>query len=241
MSILLLCARCGKKFSPHRASKNPKYCSAACYRSRPKAVTPPCSKCGKPGTHARAGHAAHEFCRTCFHQHQKDTLVDRFWSKVNKNGPVPTHRPDLGPCWLWTAGTHNGYGAFRDKERALGAHVFSLQQHLGRKVHKWVLHQCDVPLCVNPDHLSEGTPAENSADMVAKGRSARGDRSPSRIFIAHRPRGERHHSAKLTEDAVKEIRAQATLKGVMVLARAFGVSKSVIQNVLWRKTWKHVL
>jgi hypothetical protein len=30
------------------------------------------------------------------------SLPERFWKKVDKNGPVPAHRPELGPCWLWT-------------------------------------------------------------------------------------------------------------------------------------------
>jgi hypothetical protein len=29
------------------------------------------------------------------------TLEERFWEKVDKNGPVPAHRPELGPCWVW--------------------------------------------------------------------------------------------------------------------------------------------
>lgn len=46
-------------------------------------------------------------------QYTRATLEERFWSKVDRNGPVPEHRPDLGPCWLWTAYVDaHGYGVF---------------------------------------------------------------------------------------------------------------------------------
>lgn len=41
----------------------------------------------------------------------KRTIEERFWAKVDKNGPMPEGRPDLGPCWLWTAAKiHCPYG-----------------------------------------------------------------------------------------------------------------------------------
>lgn len=97
--------------------------------------------------------------------------VARFWLKVNKNGPVPPHRPELGPCWLWTgARDRGGYGQFSGR-----AHRWSWLIHHGyRPGHGlFVCHHCDNPPCVRPDHLFLGTASDNARDMVAKGRQGR--------------------------------------------------------------------
>jgi hypothetical protein len=49
-------------------------------------------------------------------------LIERFWSKVNKDGPIPASCPELGPCWLWTRSCYyNGYGQFAYGNRASSA------------------------------------------------------------------------------------------------------------------------
>jgi len=86
---------------------------------------------------------------------------ERFWSKVDKNGPVPAYRPDLGQCWVWTAGTSKGYGKFWDGRRSQ-AHRFSYEMHRGAIPDGLDLdHLCRVRNCVNPDHLEPVTRAEN--------------------------------------------------------------------------------
>src|SRR3990167_5038069 len=48
------------------------------------------------------------------HPWHEKTDQERFWEKVDKHGPIPEHRPELGSCWLWTAGQQSaGYGKFR--------------------------------------------------------------------------------------------------------------------------------
>lgn len=88
--------------------------------------------------------------------------VERFWSYVDRAGPVPKWNPDLGACWLWTGGVLGvGYGSFSVNGATLYAHRYSLglleQLLAGLEVD----HLCRVPLCVRPDHLEQVTPAEN--------------------------------------------------------------------------------
>ena len=57
---------------------------------------------------------AGNYHRACYHaarvERSQRTLLSRAWAKVNRNGPVPPGRPDLGPCWVWTAARRFGYG-----------------------------------------------------------------------------------------------------------------------------------
>jgi HNH endonuclease len=79
-------------------------------------------------------------------------------------------------CLLWGGAIRgDGYGAFWDGTRYLGVHRYAWEMANGRAVPLglYVLHHCDTPLCVEPSHLWIGTAADNSADMVRKGRSSR--------------------------------------------------------------------
>ena len=98
----------------------------------------------------------------------KRTLAERFWSKVRK----------ADGCWEWTgAATERGYGVLGRGERGLGnekAHRVSWMLHHGQIPDGlWVLHRCDNPKCVRPDHLFLGTSDDNIADMHAKSQNAR--------------------------------------------------------------------
>lgn len=153
----------------------------------------------------------------------KKTLADRFWEKVDRRGP--------DDCWLWTKATNeHGYGVMRPAGKRSGptvkAHRVSLML-AGVGIDGLVIrHSCDNPPCVNPAHLSVGTKAENSADMVARGRSARGSRSGA---------------SKLAERQVVEIRARCGAGELhRVVAADYGVSRITITNVVNRKTWRHV-
>ena len=87
-------------------------------------------------------------------------VLDRFWSKVEKSNG----------CWLWRgAADPRGYGFFWVNGKQIGAHRFSLSLKLGR-LPLQACHSCDVPACVNPDHLFEGSQQDNMRDCVSKGR-----------------------------------------------------------------------
>jgi len=89
-----------------------------------------------------------------------------------------------------------------------------------------VLHTCDNPPCVNPEHLFLGTQADNMADMSQKGR---------------RTRGSTHGMAKLTEADVVQIRALASSgETLSALASRFGVHFGTISKVVIRRSWRHV-
>ncbi len=96
------------------------------------------------------------------------SLIERFWAKVDKNGPIPEYRPDLGPCWIWTAArTKHGYGQIGSggkRGKILYAHRVSYELHVGelpkdRSHH--LDHLCRVTSCVNPAHLEYVTCSEN--------------------------------------------------------------------------------
>lgn len=148
-----------------------------------------CEMCGAAflGYAHRVRRGLNRFCsKTCGGKYngmnkEKRTIEERFWAKVNKDAPPPSHRPELGACWLWTAGQFRyedgfNYGAFRKDGRNQPAHKVALEMQLGRPLGEGMkaLHRCDTPLCVRNDggqsHLFEGTQTDNMRDMVAKGR-----------------------------------------------------------------------
>jgi len=91
---------------------------------------------------------------------------DRFWKKVNKAGPLPVARPELGECWLWTAYLDKkGYGRFaRDtNHRNYGAHRWVYENEVGPIPGGLVIdHLCRVRHCVNPSHLEPVTTGTNT-------------------------------------------------------------------------------
>ena len=166
-----------------------------------------------------------------------------FWNQVQ--------RCDGDGCWEWTGrrrkrrgvtsiGGHYGMANYEGK--GIGAHRLSWILEHGYIPHgSQVLHRCDNPPCVRPDHLFLGTAADNMADKTAKGRQAKGDGSGSRRHPEKRQRGESHWMAKLTEDDVREIRKRrADGELMLALAKAFGVSEMQISYIVRRKQWTHV-
>lgn len=154
------------------------------------------------------------------HPTPKKPIAERFWKYAGKRG--------ADECWLWAGFiAPDGYGKLQIDGRSVGAHRISWELHNGPIPDGMnVLHQCDVRPCCNPSHLFLGTPADNNADKVAKGRQAR---------------GERQGLAKLNDVQVIEIR-EAYAAGVSsgVLSKQYGVNDATILCVVNRTTWKHI-
>lgn len=92
---------------------------------------------------------------------------DTFWRKVDKDGPVPEYRPDLGPCWLWCGATDPaGYGraSYGVAHRSGLAHRISYELVVGSIPDETphIDHLCRVVACVNPEHLEPVTQQENN-------------------------------------------------------------------------------
>jgi hypothetical protein len=100
-------------------------------------------------------------------------IAERFWPKVDKSGE----------CWIWRgAKNRNGYGTFMLGEFQARAHRVAYELTYGPILDRlMVCHHCDNPPCCNPAHLFLGTVADNAADMVKKGRQARGDHHGFRL------------------------------------------------------------
>lgn len=96
---------------------------------------------------------------------KRKTAAERFWAKVDKNGPVPERRPDLGPCWLWMGAKEQGYGRFavggQSSRHAVSAHRFAYEATARIPRGLELDHLCRNPSCVNPAHLEPVTHAEN--------------------------------------------------------------------------------
>lgn len=143
---------------------------------------------------------------------------DRFWQRVNK----------IGDCWLWTGGLNfKGYGNFsarRNGQMFWKAHRYSWALH-NEKIPKdmMVLHSCDNPWCVNPEHLSLGTSDDNIRQRNERGRTAHG-------------RNTRH--VKLQPEDVIHIRISD--KTHSELAREYDVNPSTIAMARTGQKWKHL-
>lgn len=97
-------------------------------------------------------------------------LIDLLTSHVNKDGDIPTGRPDLGPCWIWTLRTdRNGYGYYSHRHGGTRFVHRIMYEHVEGPIPEGLVldHLCQVRICCNPAHLEAVTQAEN----VRRGRA----------------------------------------------------------------------
>jgi len=168
--------------------------------------------------------------------------LERFWQRVDDADG------DANQCWEFQGHVANhGYGNYwyisetqldaegKPRKRYITAHRFSalIEPRIGTKINAQgacVIHHCDNKICVNPNHLTVGTQADNMQDMIAKGRSN---------YTIYE--GEANGRSKLTEQAVREIRSlyQPGVVTCKQLGEQYGVTEDAVRYVL-KKGWKHV-
>lgn len=167
--------------------------------------------CGIPvaeGNRWRTGHQARK---------RQKSLADRLEHNTQKSDG----------CWIWTGPKgQNGYGylGIGHAGPRVYAHRLAWELAFGKITDSsLVCHHCDNRLCVRPHHLFLGSTADNTHDMIQKKRHSH---------------GERHTSAKLTAEAVREIRTLIPTVSARDLAIRFGVSSGTIHDIKVRKSWK---
>ena len=178
-------------------------------------------------------------------------FVRNFWAKVNLEGTKPDqtnpHYRGLNRCWEWEgARLVGGYGQTKFKRRTFPAHrvSFSLINGFFPVAGIHVLHRCDNPRCVNPDHLFTGTAADNVRDKQRKGRcnSPTGSRHGAKTKPGYAKRAVNKSYSEVSESTVVDLRLYYATGGFLQkrLAEMFGLSGRTVRNILARKTWNHI-
>jgi DNA-binding CsgD family transcriptional regulator len=148
-------------------------------------------------------------------------VAAEFWERA-----IP--EPNTG-CFLWMGDTNPaGYGVARfGLKHRTPAHRRAYQLAVGAVPDGMdVCHRCDNPPCVNPAHLFLGPRVGNLAEMVRKGRSAR---------------GEKHRAAVMTADEVRQMRALAAGgEPVAEIAQRFNRNESTVRSAVRGKSWRHI-
>lgn len=155
------------------------------------------------------------------------TLFERFEEKY-----IP--EPNSG-CWLWTArACGTGYGEIYVEGKIKRAHRVAYELHKSSipedkaTAHGvCVLHRCDTPLCVNPDHLFLGTNADNMADKAKKGRA-----------VTNKFAGETNGQSKLTESQAKAVYEHEGTR--LEISEKFGISISQVARIKTKQRWAHI-
>jgi hypothetical protein len=213
-TLIVACPHCG-------AARDTSHCLTG-------DVLKQCSKCGecKPRTAehffrlATSSDGLRPDCKACCRVPAKEIpLADRFWRNVDASGE----------CWEWRGHRMNhGYGSIVVGGKRILAHRLAYELTYGPIPDGLdILHHCDNPGCVRPEHLRAGTHTENMQDKMARGR-------------ANHLRGDQNPNARLTSKQVAEIRAlhaegRHTHRQI---ASLYGVDRSTITAVLRRKNWK---
>lgn len=144
--------------------------------------------------------------------------IKRFWPKVD----IGTNNE----CWEWQASLIHGYGRFKLNGEPKEAHRLSFMLFsLMKDTNNFILHKCNNRKCVNPNHLYEGTPADNIRDYYES------------VYV-------NYSKGKLNEESVKVIKWMLKYKPehdlVTKLARLHKVSQATISNIKRGRSWDHI-
>lgn len=182
----------------------------------PNSTTKQCPECGVQFPQSKKNPDIRFCSHACYSKSRRVPIAYRLWSKVRK---------DDG-CWEWTGacGKTSGYGIISYQGKQTQPHRVAWELTHGPIPDGiYVCHRCDNRLCVRPDHLFLGTPKENTADMIAKGRVARGERMPQ---------------TRLTPDDVRAIRESN--ENYKVIAARYGIGDMYVYEIRARRVWKHI-
>lgn len=162
--------------------------------------------------------------------------INRFWSFVQKESKPRSPHVDT-PCWIWNGATiFYKKSGFRYGRIAIGPHK-KFKSYLVHRLSFLIFnkavpegclvrHKCDMPLCVNPDHLESGSYCDNAKDTVDHG---------------HYPKGEQTFNSKLTDNSVRDMRLRhKTGETMRSLGIEYGVSQVAARLAIIGKTWRHV-
>ena len=155
--------------------------------------------------------------------------------------PFSGHDQSAKCIEYWGCKNESGYGFLSRKKvskNPILAHryAYAIAHNVSLESFKnlAVMHLCDNPACINPQHLILGTLAENNADMKRKGRASK----------THQPKGEQHGNARFTEEQDKYIRdnyhPRDKIFGGLALAKKFNTSYRRIWAIANNREWKHL-
>jgi len=121
-------------------------------------------------------------------------------------------------CWYWQGCINEwGYGMYKRNKKA---HRIAFERYYNRAIRPGmlILHSCDTPTCVNPEHLREGTHQENMNDKVLRGRCP----------------------AKITQQIANQIRVEYATGTIFLktLSKNYGISITTISNIINGKSWR---
>lgn len=231
-----------------RASKATKKCPKCqktlnrinCFRQEKNRTGSYCFECEKQ---ERAKRFAKKQAEKTHAPRKKRKLIIVSFERLISNTDKSNNPND---CWNWMKSKNGkGYGKTCSGGKLHYTHRLSWSLVNGEIPDGlFVLHKCDNPSCINPEHLFIGTQKENLEDMIKKGRNNHptGDRHGSKTKPEKVARGEKIFNSKLNDSLVLEIRKIKKLTGASndAIANQYGVTPPTIRSIVNGITWTHI-